>query len=59
MMPLALSASFTFMLPVATALNAIVYGLDKFRIKTMAREGLMLNMILAFIITAVSYVTLS
>jgi sodium-dependent dicarboxylate transporter 2/3/5 len=47
------------MLPVATAPNAIVYGMDKFSIKTMAREGSMLNIILAFIITAVSYVTLS
>jgi sodium-dependent dicarboxylate transporter 2/3/5 len=47
------------MLPVATAPNAIVYGMDKFSIKTMAREGFMLNIFLAFIITAVSYVTLS
>jgi len=59
MMPAAISASCAFMLPVATAPNAIVYGMDKFSIKTMAREGLMLNIFLAFIITAVSYVTLS
>lgn len=59
MMPAAISASCAFMLPVATAPNAIVYGMDKFSIKTMAREGLMLNIFLAFIITAVSYLTLS
>jgi sodium-dependent dicarboxylate transporter 2/3/5 len=44
---------------VATAPNAIVYGMDKFTIKTMVREGLMLNIFLAFIITGVSYFTLS
>lgn len=59
MMPAAISASCAFMLPVATAPNAIVYGMDKFSIQTMAREGFMLNIFLAFIITAVSYVTLS
>lgn len=59
MMPAAISASCAFMLPVATAPNAIVYGMDKFSIKTMAKEGFMLNIFLAFIITAVSYVTLS
>lgn len=59
MMPAAISASCAFMLPVATAPNAIVYGMDKFSIQTMAREGVMLNIFLAFIITAVSYVTLS
>jgi sodium-dependent dicarboxylate transporter 2/3/5 len=47
------------MLPVATAQNAIVYGMDKFSIQTTDGEGLMLNIILVFIITAVSYMTLS
>ncbi|MGJ8681435.1 SLC13 family permease [Paraglaciecola sp.] len=59
MMPAAISASCAFMLPVATAPNAIVYGMDKFSIKTMAREGMALNVILAFVITGVSFVTLS
>ena len=58
MMPAAMSASCAFMLPVATAPNAIVYGMDKFSIKTMAKEGFMINILLAFIITGVSYVTL-
>lgn len=58
MMPAAISASCAFMLPVATAPNAIVYGMDKFSIQTMAREGFALNIFLAFIITGVSYFTL-
>jgi sodium-dependent dicarboxylate transporter 2/3/5 len=58
MMPAAISASCAFMLPVATAPNAIVYGMDKFSIQTLAREGFALNIFLAFIITGVSYFTL-
>ena len=58
MMPAAISASCAFMLPVATAPNAIVYGMNKFSIRTMAREGLMLNIFMAFIITGVTYFTI-
>ena len=58
MMPAAISASCAFMLPVATAPNAIVYGMDKFSIKDMARQGFMINILLALIITIVSYLTL-
>jgi sodium-dependent dicarboxylate transporter 2/3/5 len=58
MIPAAISASCAFMLPVATAPNAIVYGMDKFSIKTMAREGFMLNILIALIITLVSSFTL-
>ncbi|MEP4891856.1 MAG: SLC13 family permease [Aliiglaciecola sp.] len=57
MMPAAMSASCAFMLPVATAPNAIVYGTGKFSIKTMAREGFMLNIIAAVVITVVSVFT--
>lgn len=53
MMPAAISASCAFMLPVATAPNAIVYGTEKFKIKTMAREGLVLNVMVACIVTLV------
>lgn len=59
MAPAAISASCAFMLPVATAPNAIVYGLDNFNIKTMAKEGLILNILIALVVTGVSYVTLS
>lgn len=59
MAPAAISASCAFMLPVATAPNAIVYGLDKFTIKTMATEGLVLNILIAFVVAGVSYLTLA
>lgn len=58
MMPAAISASCAFMMPVATAPNAIVYGANKFHIKDMAREGFVLNIMLAFIISSVCYITL-
>jgi sodium-dependent dicarboxylate transporter 2/3/5 len=58
MIPAAISASCAFMLPVATAPNAIVYGTEKFSIKTMAREGFVLNVLVAFVVSGVSYLTL-
>jgi sodium-dependent dicarboxylate transporter 2/3/5 len=58
MIPAAISASCAFMLPVATAPNAIVYGTEKFSIKTMAREGFVLNILVAFVVAGVSYLTL-
>lgn len=59
MIPAAISASCAFMLPVATAPNAIIYGTDKFTIRTMAKEGMMLNVLVAFVVAGISYVTLS
>ncbi len=59
MMPAAISASCAFMMPVATAPNAIVYGTNKFQIKDMAREGLVLNIMMAFVISGVCYFTLN
>lgn len=53
MVPAVLSASCAFMLPVATAPNAIVFGSGKVRIKEMARAGFALNLIGAVVITAV------
>ncbi|MEX2668810.1 SLC13 family permease [Candidatus Uabimicrobium amorphum] len=55
MMPAAISASFAFMLPVATAPNAIMYGSDRFSIATMAKTGFMLNIIGIFIVTIMCY----
>jgi sodium-dependent dicarboxylate transporter 2/3/5 len=51
MIPAALSASCAFMLPVATAPNAIVFGTYKIPIRRMAREGILLNIFGALIIT--------
>lgn len=50
MIPAALSASCAFMLPVATAPNAIIFGSGKIPIQQMVRTGLALNFIAAGII---------
>jgi sodium-dependent dicarboxylate transporter 2/3/5 len=57
MVPAVLSASCAFMLPVATAPNAIIFGSGKIRIRDMARAGLMLNLIGAVVITVVCVLT--
>ncbi len=44
MIPATLSASCAFMLPVATAPNAVVYGTGHVSTQQMAREGLILNL---------------
>lgn len=59
MIPAAISASCAFMLPVATAPNAIVYSTDKLSIRTMAREGAMLNVMVAVVVTVVIYLVLA
>ncbi|MFT5083825.1 MAG: sodium-dependent dicarboxylate transporter 2/3/5 [Lentisphaeria bacterium] len=53
MVPAALSASCAFMLPVATAPNAIVFGSGKVPIMAMVKTGLVLNFIGAGVITLV------
>lgn len=55
MIPAAMSASCAFMLPVATAPNAIAYGTGHFQIKDMIREGLVLNIVIACVVSAVCY----
>lgn len=56
MIPAAISASCAFMLPVATAPNAVIYGSGKVTVKQMMSEGLVLNLIGAVIITLVMLV---
>ena len=51
MVPAAMSASCAFMLPVATAPNTIVFSTGRFPIKTMVREGFVLNLVGAAVIT--------
>ncbi|MEO1425383.1 MAG: anion permease, partial [Pseudomonadota bacterium] len=59
MIPAVISASCAFMLPVATAPNAIVYGTGKVTIGRMVREGFVLNIIIALIVATSAYLTLS
>jgi len=51
MIPAVLAASSGFMLPVATAPNTIVYGTGYVNVRAMARSGVLLDIIAAFIIT--------
>ena len=55
MIPAAISASCAFMMPVATAPNSIVYASGFFTTKIMAREGIVLNLCGAIIITTLCY----
>lgn len=52
MLPVTLSASCAFMLPVATPPNAIVFGTQRLRVAEMVKTGIVLNFIGVAIITA-------
>ena len=54
MLPATLSASFAFMLPVATPPNAIVFGSGWVTIPAMSRAGFVLNLIGAIFITTLA-----
>ena len=58
MVPAAMSASCAFMLPVATAPNAIAYGSGQVSVGYMARQGLVLNLLMAGVIALVCYFNL-
>jgi len=58
MVPAALSASCAFMLPVATAPNAIVFGSGWVPMQEMARRGFVLNLIGAVVLAALCTVLL-
>lgn len=55
MVPATISASFAFMLPVATPPNAIVFGSEKLTIRQMAHEGFALNLVGAVIVTIICW----
>ncbi len=59
MIPAAISASCAFMLPVATAPNAIAYGAGLFEIKDMMREGFILNIVITLVVSGVCYFMLA
>ncbi|MEE2690464.1 MAG: SLC13 family permease [Pseudomonadota bacterium] len=58
MIPAAISCSCAFMLPVATAPNAIIYATGRISIAQMAREGFVLNFIIATVVAGVCWVLL-
>jgi sodium-dependent dicarboxylate transporter 2/3/5 len=58
MMPTVLSVSFAFMLPIGTPPNAIVYGTGHVSIRDMAREGFMINLVGAAVVTIICYLLL-
>jgi sodium-dependent dicarboxylate transporter 2/3/5 len=59
MVPAAMSASCAFMLPVATAPNLITFSTGAFSIRTMATEGLALNLCGVLIISSMCYLLLT
>ncbi len=59
MIPAAMVASCAYMLPVATAPNAIVYGTGKVAIADMVREGASLSLFMALLIGCFCYFALT
>jgi sodium-dependent dicarboxylate transporter 2/3/5 len=58
MIPAAMAASCAFMLPVATAPNAIAYGTGEIEIKDMVIEGALLSFLVSSIVAIVTYLLL-
>ncbi|MEZ5919804.1 MAG: SLC13 family permease [Parvularculaceae bacterium] len=58
MIPAVISCSCAFMLPVATAPNAIIYATERVTIREMAREGFALNLIVALVVASVGQLVL-
>ena len=59
MVPAAMSASCAFMLPVATAPNSVVFGSGMVTTSRMAREGVVLNLLGALVISTSCYILIS
>lgn len=59
MIPAAMAASCAFMLPVATAPNALAYGLGGIKIGDMVREGAILSLLISIIIALVCFLMLT
>lgn len=55
MVPAAMSASCAFMLPVATAPNAVVFGTGQISIQTMVRWGVWVNLLGVLVISGVVF----
>ena len=59
MVPAVISTSCAFMLPIATAPNAIVYSTRHVTVKLMVREGVVLSVVGAGVISVLSYYLLA
>jgi sodium-dependent dicarboxylate transporter 2/3/5 len=55
MIPAAMAASCAFMLPVATAPNAIAYGTGEIEIKDMVMEGALLSFVVSCVVATVTF----
>jgi sodium-dependent dicarboxylate transporter 2/3/5 len=53
MIPATLAASAAFMLPAATAPNAIIFGSDRVKISDMVKNGFIINIISIFVISLI------
>jgi sodium-dependent dicarboxylate transporter 2/3/5 len=58
MVPVTLATNFAFMLPVATAPNAIIYGAGEISMRRMMQEGFALNLIGAVVISLMCFLIL-
>ncbi len=58
MIPAAMAASCAFMLPVATAPNAIAYGTGEVAIQDMVKEGAILSILVSSIVAVICYILL-
>jgi solute carrier family 13 (sodium-dependent dicarboxylate transporter), member 2/3/5 len=56
MLPAALSASCAFMLPVATAPNAVVFATGEVHVADMAKRGALLNVVAALVVALAVWV---
>jgi len=55
MIPATMAASCAFMLPVATAPNAIAYGLGDIKISDMVKEGAVLSFVISIVVGLICY----
>jgi sodium-dependent dicarboxylate transporter 2/3/5 len=58
MIPAAMAASCAFMLPVATAPNAIAYGTGEIEIRDMVIEGALLSLVVSCVVAGVTFLLL-
>ena len=58
MIPAAMAASCAFMLPVATAPNAIAYGTGEIEIQEMVKEGAILSFIISSLVAIMCFLLL-